>query len=348
MAAQYLQAPDTITVDCEGVSVDVEGETVTLDADLAGQVATYVAHVRSLGGQRLVEVRSNYAEPLGLGEEEAWGTADAVVIGARTLYVIDLKTGRKWVSAVGNTQLLLYATGVVSTLNAVGMLDEIERIELHIVQPAVKDAPEVWSMDVPEFEARMLSLYNAAQRAAQAAQAFTGLEDTSWVKDHLRPEEEACQWCPAAALCPALEALTQGADVRYELAPSVDAINAAMARIPLIEAWIEAIQSYANALAVAGDPNLAYKLVLGRQGNRTWTDEAEAREVLLTALPLTKLVTEPKLKTPAQIEKLLPKGDKELLTDITKRAPAKPTLVPRDDPRPQWVENTADDFEVLT
>lgn len=351
VAAAYLQGfkgGDSTPVNCEGEEVQVGDTTIVLDEDLAKQVEVYVEHVRSLGGIRLVEVQSNYAATLGLEEAEAWGTADTVVIRDSTLYVIDLKTGRHWVSAQANPQLLLYGMGVAEALKAAGLWEDFDKIVLTIVQPAVKDAPEQWELTLEEFEAHCTKLAEAAQRAEEAAFNFVAVEDEEWCDVYLSPAEEACRYCPAAAFCPALARLSEGADTPPEfLELDKHALNEAMRRIPLIEVWIEAVQAEAYRRASKGDTDLAFKLVLGRQGNRKWADEEKAREELALKIPLTKLVTEPKLKSPAQVEKLLPKG-MTLDEDLVVRAPAKPTLVPADDPRAAWVEgDIADEFEVV-
>lgn len=348
VAAEYLQGPDDVPVDCEGREVEVEGTRITLDDDLASQVATYVEYVRSIEGLRLVEVQSNYATSLGLDQEEAWGTADAVVVQDRTVYNIDLKTGRTWVGATNNTQMLLYTAGVAEALDAIGLWEDVDEVVLVIVQPAVKDAPDEWRLTRAEFEAEIAKLKERAAVTEQALLSFTGLEDEVWAERYLRPSEDACKFCPAASFCPALRKATEIANQKAEvLMLSQAKLNDAVARIPLIEAWIEAIQAEAYRQAAEGKEGLDFKLVLGRQGNRRWADEAAAEKRLLEMVERDKVFTQPKLKTPSQVEKALPKGFK-LDEELVVRSPAKPTLVAKEDPRPAWSENNiADEFEVV-
>lgn len=344
IAAEYLQGADDIEVDSIGREVEVEGQMLVIDEDMDSQIKEYVAYVRSISGTRLIEVQSNYAAMLGLSSEKAWGTSDAVVISDNVLHIIDLKTGRQWVGATENLQLTLYAAGVVDSLNAVGLLDTIDTFKLTIVQPAVKDAPEVWTVGKSEFFALVEQLKEAAAKTEEAERTFTGIENPVWAYKYLTPSEEACRYCPAAAICPSLRAVTQGAD-RPLIELSTEELNDAMKRIPLIETWIEAVRAKVHAAATRGQEGLAFKLVLGREGNRKWVDEKAAATVLEQHLQLDQLFTEPSLKTPAKIDKLLPKGS-TLLADLVMRAPAKPTLVPSDDPRPQWIEDE-DEFEVV-
>lgn len=347
VAAEYLEGPDDVPVNCEGREVEVEGRTIVIDEELEESVALYVNYVRSLPGRRLVEVESNYADSLGLDPDKAWGTADAVVLDGKTLRVIDLKTGRLWVGVVRNLQLTLYALGVLDALKAVGMADEVEEVIMTIYQPIVSEKPAEWSLTREEFEDEVQALREAAQRAAEATETFKGLGDRVWEDKYLRPSEEACRWCPAASFCPALKRATEVGEAK-EYMLSTEQLNEAVERIPLLELWISAIRAEAHKQAAAGQEGLAFKLVLGRMGNRRWADESKALAKLSELIPRSELLKPAKLKSPAQVEKLMPKGW-EPEAGLVVRNPAKPTMVPADDPRPQWVEDdVADEFEVLT
>ena len=67
VAAELLEGPDDVDPrDSEGREVEVEGDTIVIDEDLAYQIAQYVGYVRGFTGMRLVEVKSLYAAALGL------------------------------------------------------------------------------------------------------------------------------------------------------------------------------------------------------------------------------------------------------------------------------------------
>lgn len=359
VAAELLEGPDDVDPrDSEGREVEVEGDTIVIDEDLTYQITQYVGYVRGFTGMRLVEVKSLYAAALGLEDNEAWGTADAVVLAPDgTLHVMDLKTGRSWVGATGNTQLALYAAGVVETLKAIGMDDEVKRLVLHIVQPAVHTVPDTWELTVDEFAAEVEKLRAGAAEADEAKFGFTGLDDEAWNERFLRPSDEACQWCPAASFCPRLRQVVDDSMPSSEVERDslhgldVDELNEAMQAVPLLETWIAAVQAETNRRASLGEKGLAFKLVLGREGNRKWSDDDERIAQVLRDLPESLLWAKPKLQSPAQLEKAMKKL--KLPTDriegLVVRNPARPTLVPVDDPRPQWIEgDIANEFDKIS
>ena len=342
---------------------EVEGHEHEFDEDLAQQSMKYVEYVRGFSGVRLVEVRSIYAPVLGLEDDEAWGTADAVVIqDDGTVHVIDLKTGRRWVQAPGNRQLLLYAAGVVASLEAVGI--EVKRVVLHIVQPVVHAEPSTWELTREEFKVETDKLRERAKLAEEALFAYSPKLEQAWVDRYLMPDEDACQWCPAAYKCPKLQAVVDehipSADVsEFDMANHIegldaDTLNEAMTALPLIEIWANAINAEMTRRATRGDGGLSHKLVLGRAGNRRWDGADRALEALEgEGVPRDALLTEPELKSPAQLEKTLKKLKRADLIDtmdkFVVRNPARPTLVPKDDPRPQWTEAAIeDDFGVVS
>ena len=66
---------------------------------------------------------------------DGFGTADCVMIGEKTLHIIDLKYGKGVpVSAEDNPQLMIYALGA---LEAYKMLFAIDTVKISIVQPRI-------------------------------------------------------------------------------------------------------------------------------------------------------------------------------------------------------------------
>jgi hypothetical protein len=127
-----------------------------------------------------------------IGRTDFWGTAD--LIGAegknRILLVGDLKTGRGRVDVVGNDQMLSYAIGALSLLNF-----KPTRIVLAIFQPPLLgEFPAVW-----ETDAHTLDQFRdfIEERAA-----LTNVQDYP-----PQPSEQACLWCPAKQVCPAVTTL---------------------------------------------------------------------------------------------------------------------------------------------
>lgn len=123
-----------------------------------------------------------------IGRTDFWGTADVIAADPHTatLLVGDLKTGRGKVEPEFNDQLLAYGLGALSLLQFTP-----KRVLLAVFQPPVYGKrAAVW-----ETSPDVLSEF--ADYARERAQ-LTDSSDTAPA-----PSAEACQWCPAKAICPA-------------------------------------------------------------------------------------------------------------------------------------------------
>mgnify|MGYP000064334613 CR=1 FL=1 len=93
---------------------------------------------------------------------------------------------------------------------------------------------------------------------------------------------------------------------------------------------------------------LGLKMVAGKEGNRAWGDKDAVLDMLTKSRVKKDLFIKESLFSPADAEKVL-KDEKPAvwakLQAQIKRAPAKPTLAPIDDPRPEWSEATDEDLE---
>ncbi len=122
-----------------------------------------------------------------IGRTDFWGTADLIAADPNTgtLLVGDLKTGRGRVEVEFNDQLLSYAVGAEALLEFTP-----HRVVLAVFQPPVYgNRAALWETTVETL--RDFSRY-ASERAR--------LTDVPSVEP--TPSEEACQWCPAKAVCP--------------------------------------------------------------------------------------------------------------------------------------------------
>lgn len=313
---------------------------VEITDDLALACQTYVEYVRGLGGALLVEVKANYASLLGADFGTAFGTSDAVVLSGNTVHVVDLKLGRSYVNPANNKQLTLYAAGIVDALEAVG--EDIENVCLTIVQPRVTAAPQSFTMTRAELASATDTLRTAAQRVREAFAASP--RDSTWEATYLTPGEEQCRWCPMAATCPALRRQAYAAmDAEIEVLTPDDVLAEALAKVPLMEQWVEAVQAEAMRRLVAGESVTGFKLVQGREGNRRWVDEAAVKQTFGND-PM--IYAAPSILTVAQLEKVLKKSKDGRLAQIeglVTRSPAKPTVAKSDDPRPTWVNTVSDE-----
>lgn len=358
--------------DYVGEFYDVDGTAIEITDDLADAVQLYVDYVRGISGVRLTEVRVYYAQLLGVDTEEGFGTTDTLIVAGRVLHVIDAKFGRRYVDPIKNKQMILYAAGALDALEAVGEADQIEEIQLHVVQPRVSTKPIPYVMPVAELREHVKDLRERAQRVVAAQFTFQP-GDTKWQNEYLIPGEYQCQWCPAAATCPALRSRATSTTPidEFELVNTLEALPAStvaenMALVPLLQIWIKAVEHEGFRRLTRGDQVPGFKLVLGREGNRKWSNVDDARNVLendLIAAGSTPediseiLFTEPKLLTAPQLEKALKKGKfkdasgtplHEKIADLVVRAPARPTVTTDDDPREKWTEAAgADEFGMV-
>jgi hypothetical protein len=171
-----------------------------------------------------------------------------------------------------------------------------------------------------------------------------------------------CDWCPAAAVCPENTrrslAVAQAdfedlSEKRVNLpAPerlSREDLGVVLDGLPLLEAWAEAVRKYAYAEAEAGHTIPGHKLV-NKVARRKWRDETEAAGRLVGDLFLGEdAYTAPKLKSPAQIEKLLGKKHfAERLADLAPAVSSGTTLVPNSDRRPAVTLAIEGEFDDLT
>jgi hypothetical protein len=104
-------------------------------------------------------------------------------------------------------------------------------------------------------------------------------------------------------------------------------------RRPLWETWITALEQRAVALIEGGAVVPGWKLVR-RSGNRKWRDEKEVQQAMMDAgLTENQMMETPKLKSPAQMEKVLPKAKRDIVEALVERPLGAPTLVAGNDTR---------------
>lgn len=263
----------------------------------------------------------------------AFGTADCVVYHAEAqlLRVYDYKHGAGVpVEVAGNPQLRFYALGALLSTKL-----PAREVESVIVQPRCyhPDGPvrreRIGAMDLVEF-------------AADLKQYAVATEDPS---APLVPGEW-CRWCPAAAICPAKA--TQAVEAaKMEFAPSLsydpEKLSSTLGLLPQIEAWVKSVREFAYAEAEAGRCPPGWKLV-DKRPVRKWVEEAVANTLQANLGLKTADIYTMELKSPAQIEKLLPKKRWGELEPLIVKASSGHTLAPISDPRPEARSDAASDF----
>ncbi len=246
-----------------------------------------------------------------------FGSSDLIGrIGNRAV-VLDWKFGDGVaVDAVENDQGMFYSAAGMRTDSVRWAFEGVTEIEIIIVQP-----PYVrrWVTTPGRIKAFERDLYDAVT---------TALRPNAPVKigDH-------CKWCPAKPICPAMTGETERA-LRIQLdSLSPEGYHNALIIADRLEDWIKSVREMAqqaleNDIAIPG-----FKLVPKRP-TRQWVNDEGALEALKEmGLELDEL-TETKLRSPAQLEKVLKKHKLALPKDHVVAVSTGNTIAPESDPRP--------------
>lgn len=237
-----------------------------------------------------------------------FGTNDAcLLIPFTKLYVYDFKYGQGIaVEAKDNKQLMYYAIGALEGH------DDIQEVELVIVQPrAFHPAGAVRRHVITRRELEDFK----AELTVHAEEALTPgacLKAGHW-----------CKFCPALAICPEVaKTATELAKTDFTKStatlpnlPAVESLTveqlaAVLSKADLLGDWIKGVEAYAQGLLEVGRKVPGFKLVRKRS-TRKWSDE---ERVLKAFAHLGQDRYETKVKSPAQMEKLVGKAALEGLT----------------------------------
>lgn len=252
-----------------------------------------------------------------------FGTGDCLVIGGKTLYVIDFKYGKGVaVSAEGNPQMRLYALGAYLEY---GFLYDIQDVVMVIVQPRLFNAPSEAKMSLVDLLAWGEEIKPIALKAFNA--------EGEYVRgDH-------CKFCKAKAQCRArAEEFSALADFTDKKPPLItnEEVGAFLEKGRSIAAWIKALQDYALAESLKGNEINGWKAVEGRSV-RQFTDQDKAFEHLKAAGIAEAILYDRVPLTVPKLEKEL--GKKEYMSLLeepghVQKSAGKPTLAPVTDKRP--------------
>lgn len=238
------------------------------DLEIASDYAVYIAKLKAHARKWFIEMNVN--DGLQQISDQLGGTADAVVIENNTLHIVDLKTGRVPVKAEDNIQLLTYAVGVALKLKA--PLKDIT-IKMHIWQPG-----NINTWEVPGQ--MLISHQQTLAKAVTAAQA----DNPSAV-----PSTDACKYCRAKPICPAMREKVQDAARKDFEIPSIDVDPDAfiefnitpemLEQAQMAIEWGESIVQAAKTQIINGKTVAGWKLKPGRK-MKSWAVPAEAEQIL--------------------------------------------------------------------
>ena len=342
--AEYCLKNNLDAVDLE----EFEGEAIIDNMSEAVQV--YLDYIREKSSRQSVKVLIETEFKLDHIHKGMFGTNDACVFDSLldTLEVVDYKHGAGViVSPDENEQLMYYGLGAAIKYD----LPSGARVVLTIVQPrAMGDSIKSW-------ETTAGFLYDFGEELR------TGVERTK-AKNPKLQEGDWCKFCPALAICPKVNetalalAQAQFTEGEVEIMSPEDAVEKKLIDIskvlqyaPLITSWFKAVESLAFQMANTGIKIDGYKLVKKR-ANRVWKYEPEELErILLTAnagKKDTNWFTDPKLKSPAQLEKLF---GKDFIGNLCESPDNGNTLAPISDRRQEVIVDTLEfepvDFDAL-
>ena len=277
-------------------------EGFKVDTEMADAVQTYLDYCNSLGeGETHIEKRVDFS----LYVNEGFGTADFIKVKDNEIHVVDLKMGKGVkVNAINNTQGMLYALGVVWD----SKLADNDIVHIAIVQPRLDHISE-WSLTV-----NALLTWGTDSVRPRAEQAWNG-------EPIFNPGETQCRFCKAKPTCKALaeHSLKTAMDTFTDIPTEEDLkevhtlthaeIGALLPRVNTLVNWAKSLEAHAFSELDKGEKIPGYKLVMGRSGNRKWTNEDDI-ERKLTQMGVRKSeMFSTKILTPAQMCKIIKKKD---------------------------------------
>ena len=318
-----------------------------LSDEMVAYVEGYVRHVRSHGGQTIVETKL----PLFYMPERN-GIIDAATPTPAALYIDDLKYGvGVSVDAEDNEQLVIYAESLLRQWEQATSFKPDHPIHLTIYQPRDRNNPEpvrTWVLTRRE----LAEIAGWIEGQAQEVMSGKGVFKTTF---------KGCRFCKAKGICAAyanegLVALPPAARV-IELPdpgvlPRAERVKVLLAKKVIID-WLEAVEDQEVSELLAGADPQGLKLVTGK-ANRVWSDVAAAQKLLSRVLPID--VTRPRasLISPRAVEEALKNKEtsgrfQKSLRSLINKPEGKPTLVPETDKRPALATqiNTFDNVDVI-
>jgi hypothetical protein len=298
-----------------GDQIECEGHIITIDEDFVAGVNVMIEYIsEAQKGADLarfefrVKLDGYFDQPPPV---PLFGSLDAALLSSltETLEIVDYKNGAGVaVSPVENPQLLYYAAGVLAEL-PLGERNRVARIRATIVQPHAGGAPvRSWELGVVDLLMWIDEVLKPGVRAC--VQQDAPLNPGSW-----------CRFCPAVTICPRLQADAQ-AMARREFDDALPGSPADLAdALDIAERatlWAEKLREYATEQLQRQVRIPGWELVPTRP-TRRWIDkDAAAAAALQLAGVDESLLWESRLRSPAQLERVLrrSKTGRQLWVDL--------------------------------
>jgi hypothetical protein len=319
--------------------IEIEGEAIEITQEMREHVGVYVTvgealrenadifRVEERGDLSWLYAPQHMPEPI-------FGTSDLVAYTAaeRILRVVDFKYGQGYaVDPKDNPQLMIYALQQLGKFTS----DFPIKIQLVVVQPRAGDEP------VRKHTMLLSELMKWSKEILEPAIQRIADGDTT------ETPGDWCRWCPRAAECGALHSRAlEVAQMTFKPQPPApqdltpEEISSIMAQAELISSWISKVRLHAEEILHQGGTVPGWKLVQKR-ATRKWSDALAAERHLIEelAIPELEVLTEPELKSVAQVEKVLKAYDVKLteLEHLIVKESSGLTLAKADDKRGEVV-----------
>ena len=248
---------------------------------------------------------------------DVFGSCDVIARVGDKAIILDWKFGQGVpVEAEENAQLLFYGAAARRTEGLEWFFDDVTAVELVIVQPPYLKR---WETDLARLDKFEKDLKKAVKLSKLA--------------DAPMQQGDHCRWCAAKSICPLMTGAVDRA-LQIQLRDvDIQKMGRALSQADLLEQWIADLRALAHQALEAGVEVTGWKLV-EKRATRKWVDEEK------TAASLSEQFTQDemfdrKLKSPAQMEKLLKKSGMEIPEGLVVAVSSGTTIAPEDDPRPK-------------
>ncbi len=290
-----------------GEPIEVEDKTFVVTENMAENVQLYLDAIRKDMAEEGVDSRELSVETkFALSGTPIKGTNDASFSAPMgDLYVYDYKHGQGvYVEVRDNTQLKIYALGA---WEAAGCINNT--IHITIAQPRYTQADPIRTQTLTKEE--LVAFKKELQEAvAECQNPKAKLCAGEW-----------CKWCPAFGVCPevsqkAVAVAMPELDIKFpepsQMTP--ENIVKVIEFSKLISDWAKAVYRYAEKTATdTGVEYPGYKLIK-KLGRRAWGDEVAVENEF--EHEYGEVIYDKKVKSPAQLEKIVGKDRVAVLTVI--------------------------------
>ncbi len=323
-----------------GTTRKTKAHTFVVDEEMAETAQTHLDYVRkrmadykaTMGEDAIMLIEQKFSLASLKLPFEAGGTGDVILIFPRwfLIEIVDLKGGRGVVvEAVGNKQLRTYALGAV-----LANPGDWRTVRATIVQPRAPHPDgriRSEEFDVIDLFDWTVDLQEAMAKAAKAQWDFGFASNEGWASAYLAAGDH-CIFCKAKPTCPALrtKALAEAhtffkpeGGMAQPPAPqtmTMEQMVRVLDNADMIQNWLNAVRAYAQDQAemgvdvAAGD---SVYVLTPKRATRKWRDETDVDALCkATGRESGEFFNEPKLMSPAQVEKVVGKKGFSALSDL--------------------------------